>query len=198
MELLPFGKNINHLRTMKSDSIAVRRNWRITGALLRVAMLLATGCNCVNVQVGSPVTGSPGWQPPSSPPPPSGGNFVPTQCYITGTSGTTTICNSPITITKKHANFYPPSQAPNPGENAFRGYVFNATTSQIIANSDYVLQAIVDINTYICGTPVANSTTDVTFPAVAGTPYKIAAHFKPNKVPAGNPQIVLYGSWIVQ
>jgi hypothetical protein len=184
---------------MKDDRTAVQHCSRFVVAVFAGLVLMAgTGCNCININVGTPQAGTGIWTPPPPPSvaPPSGGNFTPVQSYVSGTSGTAMLCGQQIT--KKRANFYPPSQTPNPGENAFRGYVLNGATGQVIPNTDYVLQAIVNISTFVCGTPVAGSTTDVSFPATAGTSYKIAAHFKPNKVPPNNPPITLHGAWIIQ
>jgi len=183
---------------MKYDTTAVRWSWRLRGAALAGIVLMAgAGCNCININLGSPQASSAGGGRPGYPPP-SGGSFTPVQSAITGSGGNVTICTPPQTISPKHVNFYPPSQSPNPGENGFRGYLFNVSTGQIISNNTYVLQWIVDIANRGCGTPVANSTTDVFFPATAGTSYKIVAHFKPNQIPPNNPPIKLYGAWITQ
>ena len=164
--------------------------------LVGVVLLAGAGCNCISINVGAPAAYAPGMAPGG--PPPSGGNFVPVQTSIATYSGTTTICNPPQQISDKYARFYPPSQTPNPGENGFRGYLYNVTANAVIPNSTYVLQWIVDLNNRGCATPVANSTTDVSFPATAGLYYKIAAHFKPGQIPAGNPTIRLNGAWIIQ
>lgn len=181
---------------MKIKATVTQRNRRIAEAVLGGALILVSaGCNCININVGSPSAPSHGG-PGSFPPPPSGGNFVPFQSTITGSGTGSTLCGQQIS--SKHVNFYPPSQTPNPGENGFRGYLFNVATSRIISNDTYVLQWTVDMNNLGCASRVVTSTTDVSFPATAGLSYKLTAHFKPNKVPPNNPPITLYGAWITQ
>lgn len=151
------------------------------------------GCICITNNVTSPPL--PSASQPGSPPP-SGGNFAPTQVKQ-ATGGPTTVCNPPQTVSGTICRFYPPSQGPAPGENAFRGYIVNVGTGQILSNDWYVLQWTVDINNLGCATPVPNSSTDVTFPAQYPKLYKLAAHFKQGHIPT-NPTNILYGAWLVQ
>ena len=176
--------------------MAVRQSRRLVRAALAGVVLIAgASCNCTHISLGLPQAYSPGgWKQGS--PAPSGGSFTPTQARQ-ATGGPTTVCNPPQTVSGTLCRFYPPSQGPNPGENAFRGYVFNVGTGQALANDTYVLQWTVNINNLGCATRVAGSSTDVTFPATYGSSYKIAAHFKPGCIPT-NPTNILYGAWIVQ
>lgn len=164
--------------------------------LLGGAVLMGgPGCICINNQVGIPPGGSYATKPTGSAPP-SGGNFAAVTAALTGTTDPNTICGQ--NVTKKRANFYPPSiPGPTAGETHFQGWLVNVSTGAIIPNSHYVLQWIININNKGCANPVSGSTTDVRFAAQSGVYYQIAAHFKPGFVPPGNPTIELRGSWIV-
>lgn len=158
-------------------------------------MLAGVGCICINNQatVMAPSAGgsSPGTGGGATA---SGGNLAPTQAKQ-ATGGPTSVCNPGQSVSGTICRFYPPSQGPAPGENHFVGYVVNVGTGQILSNDWYVLQWTVNINELGCATPVAGSSTDVTFPAQYPKLYKLAAHFKTGHVPT-NPTNIIYGAWV--
>lgn len=88
------------------------------------------------------------------------------------------------------------SQKPDPGYTGWEGYVCDLTAGTVITNTHYVLQWIVDMNNWGCGTPIAGSSTDVYFPATAGLSYKLTAHWKPGYVPPASHVIEICGDWI--
>ena len=184
---------------MKTGMRKLGSGWKITTALLTAGLImLGPGCICIQNQAtvsssGAPSTASIGGGQPAPMAAPAGGNFAPVQALISGTTGTTTVCNQ--TVSKKHVSFYYPTvPGPTAGETHFQGRLKKMDTGALIPTSNYVLQWWITLANQGCATVIDG--TDVRFPAQQGANYQLTAHFKPGYVPAGNPTIELEGAWI--
>ena len=178
---------------MKNNAIMQNRTLLLV-ALSGVLLVAVAGCICVKVEVGGQPYAGPGANQGGGPvSAPAGGNFVPVQATL-ASSGSLTVCGQAVSGT--FVRFYPPTQIPPSGYTSFRGYLWNATTSTVIPNTDYLLQWFVTSANYGCCTDVAGSSTDVTCPVTAGLSYRFTAFFFTGKVPTGSPTIQINGAWI--
>lgn len=121
----------------------------------------------------------------------AGGVFVPTQGPV-GSSSTTKVCGE--TVSGKWVAF-PGSQTPEAGKTGFRGYLYNITTSQEVANANYVLQMWVSSVNKPCCTPDPNMPPWVVGTVSSQYSYVFIAHFKKGKAPPSGNIIELRGAW---
>jgi len=176
---------------MKNDPIRQKRKLLTITTAGLLLLLVGAGCICIKIDLGAPQYAGQGGNQGGGQP--AGGNFVPVQATLAG-GGSVSVCGQ--AVSGSYVRFYPPTEIPPSGYTSFRGYLWNATTSAVVPNTDYLLQWFVTSANNGCCTVVANSTTDVSCPVTAGLTYRFTAFFLNGHVPTGNPTIQINGAWI--